>query len=91
MSRLEQHFANVFNINVNEIVPGVLVSHVDWPTSLGIIVSVWRDGGEEVALVIWTSEPGTFVMPNVNRVFPGLIKNDIIQVQPMSLPSTLFF
>lgn len=29
--------------------------------------------------------------PNVRRVFPSLIANEIVNVQPMSLPSSLLF
>jgi len=36
-------------------------------------------------------EYGKWIFPIVRRVFPGLIANDIVSVQPMSLPSGAIF
>ena len=88
MSQLEQYPINVLAAVSDDIVPGALVKHVDWPQSLGTVVALGHEINNDwtQVLVLWTRGPGVFALPNVRRVFPSLIANQITQIQPMTLP-----
>lgn len=75
------------------IVPGSLVRLKGWDKSLGVALTrcwVYDDKPMQV-LVLWTVPPGLFNMPNVRRVSPQLIANQLVSVQPMTAPSGLIF
>ena len=75
------------------ILPGSLVRHKDWPKSLGTALTrCWIENDKPMQVwVLWSVTPGTFTMPNVRRVSPQLIANELIKVQPMTLPAGLIF
>lgn len=75
------------------IMPGVLVRHKDWPKSLGTALTrAWGPSDKPMqVLVLWSVCPGTFTMPNVRRVSPQLIANELVKIQPMTLPAGLIF
>lgn len=75
------------------IVPGVLVRHKDWPKSLGTALTrAWGPSDKPMqVLVLWSVAPGLFTLPNVRRISPGLIANELVKVQPMTAPSGLIF
>lgn len=90
MSQLEQYPLEVLvPVHGGSIEPGVMVRHVDWGKTLGTVVSLVDDQ----ALVLWARSPGLFGfgMPHVRRVFPSMIANELVKVQPMTLPSGLIF
>lgn len=75
------------------ILPGMLVRHKDWPQSLGVAMSrCWLDDDKPMqVLVLWTHAPGLFNLPNVRRVQPQLISQQLTSIQPMTAPSGLIF
>lgn len=100
MSQLEQYdLPDLVAIELDEhghsvtVMPGVLVRHKDWPKSLGTALTrAWGSSDKPMqVLVLWSSAPGLFTMPNVRRISPGLIPNELVKVQPMTLPTGLIF
>ena len=75
------------------IMPGSLVRHKDWPKSLGTALTrAWGPSDKPMqVLVLWSVAPGLFTMPNVRRVQPQLIANQLTSIQPMTAPSGLIF
>lgn len=75
------------------IMPGTMVRLKGWDKSLGVALTrcwVYDDKPMQV-LVLWTHPPGLFQLPNIRRVSPGLIANQLVSVQPMTAPSGLVF
>lgn len=47
--------------------------------------------GNRYSTSYWLLNFSSFIFPIVRRVFPNLISNDIISVQPMSIPTGSIF
>lgn len=88
----------VFGDSENALVPGDAVSYLplknDAPVSgYGTVIAC--DGAS--CTVLWSQQPtddgfGSFVMPVARRVYPSLVANSIVSVQPMSAPvGSLFY
>ena len=83
----------------NDVFPGECVKHKSYPTSFGIVVSrCWGPSDKPMQItVMWTCWPkevgdfGSMVMPLIRRVQPSLIANELVSVQPMTLPAGLIF
>lgn len=76
------------------LVPGVLVQHATKTYAYGLLISLNRETMS--AYVLWTVQPGSgfenFAMPLVRKVNYQKIAQDLVSIQPMSLPSgTLFY
>jgi hypothetical protein len=57
---------------------------------VGMVVAVTEDQ----ITILWSEEPkrpAGFAFPNVRRVQPGLIANQLVSVQPMTAPTGLIF
>jgi len=67
--------------------PGDFVRHKDCPDSRGIIVA----NNANSVTVLWSVTPNASPWPIPRRVFGSTIANEIVKVQPMSLPSGLIF
>ena len=77
---------------------GQQVRHASYQDILGIVLRLipplTEDDDNSYKLkVLWSSPvPGeTFQFPQVRKVFPALVANELVSVQPMTLPSGLVF
>ena len=80
--------------NYSTILPGSWVRHAKHPNSLGIALTRrWIERNRPMQVeVLWSIEPQPIVdFPMPRRVSPGLIANEIVKVQPMTLPAGLIF
>ena len=75
------------------LTPGDFVTHPQYG-GFGIVIAV----NDEQLTVLWSEEPrtpvngfGNMAMPLVRRVFTPQIAQQLVSVQPMSLPSGLLF
>lgn len=67
--------------------PGDWVRH-DTAGGKGMIVAI----DDSQITILWSIEPRSDIeMPPIRRVYPGLVANQLTQVQPMTLPSGLIF
>lgn len=89
---------SAFGGSGNTLVPGDAVSYL--PLKSGAPVSGYGtviacDGAS--CTVLWSQQPtddgfDSFVMPVARRVYPSLVANSIVSVQPMSAPvGSLFY
>lgn len=68
---------------------GVTVRHVDDEQSLGLITNIADDSTIDVYWVIpWK---GVVYMPRMKKVSPGLVPQQLVQIQPMTPPAGLVF
>jgi hypothetical protein len=76
-----------------DVVPGVMVRHRDWPQLLGIALSrCWlTDDRPMQVLVLWQQAPGLFNIPVPRHVNYHAIAQQLVQVQPMTLPAGSIF
>lgn len=75
------------------ILPGSWVSHIAHPTSLGIALSRrWIENDRPMQVeVLWTVPPPDLDFPAPRRVNMTTIANEIVAIQPMTLPAGLIF
>lgn len=74
-----------------DIKPGVLVRRTTDEKSLGTVIGLFHHEGKEHARVLWARVPkSSFAFPT-GLVFPASIMNDLVKVQPMTLPTNLVF
>lgn len=95
MSLLETYdMTKIIPVEGSSVAPGTWVRHHDDVNSRGIVIArVWDKGEKATGItVVWTLSPNlNSPFPQVRRVFPSMIANQITSVQPMSLPSGLIF
>jgi len=72
----QQHDKNCMYYDV--VKAGIVPKAIDGPNKP---VTVW---GQKV---LTSSEYGRFTMPLIRRMFPALIANEIVSVQPMEVPT----
>jgi hypothetical protein len=78
----------LFPVKVLEglLAPGTQVVHRDHPdSSFGMVIAL-----EDYKItILWSQAPPETFM--VRRVWPSMIRSDIVSIQPMSLPSAQIF